>query len=475
MLKHFLVDKISTKLGHQPTSGQNIAISNLLSFLNDKEKFCIFTLKGYAGTGKTSLISAFINVLSDMKVKTVLLAPTGRAAKVLSSYSGHTASTIHKCIYRKKTTKKVDSGFSLNFNIHKDTVFIVDEASMIGNSDFSGSAFGSGRLLDDLLSFVFNDNNCRLILLGDTAQLPPIGTNLSPALDKGYLESLGMKIYNTELNEVVRQDEESGILFNATKIRQMITNEDFNLPKFITDSFNDICSISGTELLEEIESCYSKYGEHETKVICRSNKYANKYNLGIRNQIMWKEEDISHGDLLMIVKNNYSWLPENAEIEFIANGDIVEVLRIGRRQELYGHNYIDLTVSFTDYPELEIEVKAIIDTLNIDAPSMDNNYYKELYQQLQIDYDHISNSQKRHEEILKDPYFNALQIKFAYAVTCHKSQGGQWPAVFIDHGWFDENTMSAENTYELLRWFYTAITRATEKLYLVNFKKELFE
>ncbi len=475
MLEHFLVDKISTKLGHQPTAGQNIAISNLLSFLNDKEKFCIFTLKGYAGTGKTSLISAFINVLSDMKVKTVLLAPTGRAAKVLSSYSGHTASTIHKCIYRKKTTKKADSGFSLNFNIHKDTVFIVDEASMIGNSDFSGSAFGSGRLLDDLLSFVFNDNNCRLILLGDTAQLPPIGTNLSPALDKGYLESLGMKIYNTELNEVVRQDEESGILFNATKIRQMITDEDFKLPKFITDSFNDICSISGTELLEEIESCYSKYGEHETKVICRSNKYANKYNLGIRNQIMWKEEDISHGDLLMIVKNNYSWLPENAEIEFIANGDIVEVLRIGRRQELYGHNYIDLTVSFTDYPELEIEVKAIIDTLNIDAPSMDNNYYKELYQQLQIDYDHISNSQKRHEEILKDPYFNALQIKFAYAVTCHKSQGGQWPAVFIDHGWFDENTMSAENTYELLRWFYTAITRATEKLYLVNFKKELFE
>lgn len=475
MIDNFFKDQISSKLGHIPTHGQEVAIGQLLKFMNDLEKFCIFTLKGYAGTGKTSLISALIKVLADMKINTVLLAPTGRAAKVLSSYSGKSATTIHKCIYRKKTTKKADSGFGINFNKYKDTVFIVDEASMIGNIDNGHSVFGTGRLLDDLLSYVFNDNNCRLVLLGDIAQLPPIGTNLSPALDKGYLESLGMKVYTTELNEVVRQSEESGILENATLIRNMLSDENYDLPKFKLADFNDVESISGAELLEELESCYSKFGEHETKVICRSNKYANKYNLGIRNRIMWKEEDISHGDLLMVVKNNYSWLPENAEIDFIANGDIIEVLRIGKRMEIYGHTYVDLTVSFIDYPALEIDVKVILDTLSLDAPAMDANYHKDLYQQLQIDYDHISDSNKRHEEIMKDPYYNALQIKFAYAVTCHKSQGGQWPAVFVDHGWLDIDNMGPKENYEFLRWLYTAVTRATEKLYLVNFKKEFME
>ncbi|MDD4148819.1 MAG: AAA family ATPase [Bacteroidales bacterium] len=475
MIENFFNSQLLKKLGHIPTLGQTEAINNLLPFLNDREKFSIFTLTGYAGTGKTSLISALINLLSNMKIKTVLLAPTGRAAKVLSNYSGHSASTIHKCIYRQKSTKKAESGFSINFNINKDTVFIVDEASMIGNIDTGNSVFGSGRLLDDLLSFVFNDNNCRLILLGDTAQLPPIGTVLSPALEKAYLESLGMKVYNSELNEVVRQSEESGILHNATLIREIISNDEFNFPKLELKGFKDIESINGAELLEELETCYSKYGEHETKVICRSNKYANKYNAGIRNRIMWKEEDISHGDLLMVVKNNYSWLPEKAEIDFIANGDIIEVIRIVKRYELYGHNYIDLTVSFTDYPALEIDVKAIIDTLSLDAPSMPENYYKDLYLQLQLDYNHITDSNKRHEEILKDPYFNALQIKFAYAVTCHKSQGGQWKAVFVDHGWLNKEAMTPQNKYELLRWLYTAVTRATEKLYLVNFDKEFLE
>ncbi len=475
MLDNFFKDQISNKLGHKPTGGQEIAIANLLNFMNDREKFCIFTLTGYAGTGKTSLISAFINVLTEMKIKSVLLAPTGRAAKVLSNYSGHSASTIHKCIYRMKSTKKTESGFSINYNNSKDTVFIVDEASMIGNINNGNSIFGSGRLLDDLISFVFNDNNCRLILLGDTAQLPPIGTVISPALDTGYLEALGMKVFGTEMSEVVRQSEESGILVNATYIRQMISDENFELPKFSTKEFPDITSISGAELLDELESCYSKYGEHETKVICRSNKYANKYNLGIRNRIMWKEEDISHGDLLMVIKNNYSWLPDEAEIDFIANGDIIEVVRLGKRYELYDHTFIDMTVKFVDYPELEIEVKALIDTLNIDTAGMNQDYYRNLYSQLQLDYADEQNSKKRHEKILEDPFFNALHVKFAYAVTCHKSQGGQWPAVFVDHGWIDEENMSAQDNFEFLRWLYTAVTRATEKLYLVNFKKSLVE
>ena len=475
MLEKFFNTEIISKLGHIPTSGQTEAINNLLPFLNDSEKLCIYTLKGYAGTGKTSLISALINVLSDMKINTVLLAPTGRAAKVLTSYSGRSASTIHKCIYRKQTTKQSNSDFSISFNNKKDTIFIVDEASMIGNINNMGSAFGTGRLLDDLLSYVFNDNNCRLILLGDTAQLPPIGTLLSPALDIGYLESLSMKLYANELSEVVRQSSKSGILSNATDLREKIKNDDYSFPTFRLAEFEDIKQISGSELLDEIESCYSNYGEHETKIICRSNKYANKYNLGIRNRILWKEEEISHGDLLMVVKNNYAWLPENAKIDFIANGDIVEVCRVGKKYELYDHNFVDLTVRFIDYPELELDVKALIDTLSIDAAGMGQDYHKKLYADLQIDYAEISNSKKRHEAILADPYFNALQIKFAYALTCHKSQGGQWKAVFVDHGWIKDDNMSSEDKLDFLRWLYTAVTRATEKLYLVNFKEEFIQ
>lgn len=475
MIEKFFNNHILSNLAHIPTIGQTKAIDNLLSFLFDSEKFCIFILKGYAGTGKTTLISSFIKTLSENKIKTVLMAPTGRAAKVLSGYADTPAYTIHKCIYRKKSTKNTESDFALNYNKAKDTVFIVDEASMISNSDINGSIFGSGRLLNDLLSFVFNDNNCRLIMLGDVAQLPPVGTNLSPALDPLFLDTLNMKVYVSELNEVVRQASESGILNNATLIREKLFTEDYSLPQLKLKDFNDIIYLKGSELLEEIESCYSKYGRDETKIICRSNKTANKYNLGIRNRILWMEEDISHGDLLMIVKNNYFWLPENSEIDFIANGDIVEVVRLGKRYELYGHNYIDITIKFVDFPNLEIEVKAILDTLTVDTPSMDNNYYKDLYQQLLIDYQDVVDSKKRHEKILADPYFNAVQIKFAYALTCHKAQGGQWKTVFIDHGWLKTEEMTPENKYEFLRWLYTAITRATEKLYLANFDKEFLE
>jgi exodeoxyribonuclease-5 len=472
MADFFFSNQILTNLDHNPTTGQTQAANNLLSFLHDPEKFCIFLLKGYAGTGKTTLISALINTLSDFKIKTVLMAPTGRAAKVLSNYSGKPAYTIHKCIYRKKSTKQPNSDFGLNFNKFKDTVFIVDEASMIGNSDSSGSIFGSGRLLEDLLSFVFNDNNCRLILVGDTAQLPPVNTLLSPALEKKYLESLNMKVFESELSEVVRQATESGILLNATNLRNNLDIEKLSLPKLTTTGFSDVKCVGGAELLEEIENCYNRFGEDETKIICRSNKTAGKYNLGIRNRIMWKEEEITNNDLLMVVKNNYSWLPEDAEIDFIANGDIVEVVRVGKKYELFGHRYVDLNIRFVDFPALEIEVKAILDTLSSDLPAMDENYYKDLYAQLLLDYADITDSKKRHEAILADPYFNALQIKFAYALTCHKSQGGQWKAVFVDHGYIKPAEMSAEDKFAFTRWLYTAVTRASEKLYLVNFDKE---
>lgn len=475
MTEKFINNQLISKIGHTPTEGQTLAGEKLVQFLFDKEKFCVFLLKGYAGTGKTTLISALVKTLSEIKINTILLAPTGRAAKVLSNYSNSKAYTIHKCIYRQKSTKSSNSDFSIDFNKHRDTVFIVDEASMIGNADLSGSVFGSGRLLEDLLSFVFNDNNCRLILVGDTAQLPPVNTLLSPALDKKYLESLSMKVFETELSEVVRQATESGILKNATNLRLNLEIENLGLPKLTTTDFADIKNIGGAELLEEIENCYSCYGEDETKIICRSNKTAGKYNLGIRNRIMWKEEEITNNDLLMVVKNNYSWLPENAEIDFIANGDIVEVVRVGKKYELFGHRYVDLNIRFVDFPALEIEVKAILDTLSNDTASMEDNYYKDLYSQLLLDYADITDSKKRHEAILADPYFNALQIKFAYALTCHKSQGGQWKVVFVDHGYIKPAEMSAEEKYAFTRWLYTAVTRATEKLYLVNFDGEFLE
>lgn len=457
------------------TSGQLSAAEMLYSFMGDREKICTFLLKGYAGTGKTTLISAFIKLLEEVKINTVLLAPTGRAAKVLSNYSGRHASTIHKCIYRKKSTSDPGSPFSLNFNSFKNTVFIVDEASMIGNAQNQESSFGTGRLLDDLLSYVFNDNNCRLILLGDSAQLPPIGTVISPALDESYLQAYGTKVYSYELSEVVRQDADSGILFNATRLRTMMTDKVFDFPKIKTSDFPEIHSITGAELIDEIESSYSRYGNEETRIICKTNKYANRYNMGIRNRILWREEELSYGDLLMVVKNNYSWLPENAEIDFIANGDMLEVLKVKRHYELYGHRYVDLDVRFVDFPDLEIEVKALLDTLSSDTAGMPGSYYKELWEQLEIDYEDITDSKKRHEAMLKDPYYNALQIKYAYALTCHKSQGGQWKSVFVDHGWINKEEVTEEGRYEFLRWLYTAVTRATEKLYLVNFDEEFLE
>lgn len=475
MLDSFFYNQMLIKLGNTPTISQSNAIKLLSDFIYDKNNFCIFMLKGYAGTGKTTLISAFINLLSDMKMKTVLLAPTGRAAKVLSEYSNHHASTIHKNIYRKKSSNQVNSNFDINFNNHKDTIFIIDEASMIGNITQMNNIFGSGRLLDDMFNFIFSGRNCKIILLGDSAQLPPVGTFLSPALDKNYLESMDMNVFYIELFDVVRQSLDSGILFNATLIRDSIKVGVAELPKLKIKGFNDVVAISGVEFLEEIENCYSKFGMEQTKVVCKTNKYANKYNQGIRNRILWYEEEITNGDLVMVVKNNYSWLPEKSEIDFIANGDILEIVRVGKKTEIYGYRYVDLLVKFIDFPSLEIEVKAILDTLNVDSAGMDSEYYKNLYNELLIDYSHIEDIKKRNEAIFNDPYYNALQIKYAYALTCHKSQGGQWKSVFIDHGWLNIESMNAEIRYEFLRWLYTAVTRASEKLYFVNFLKEILD
>lgn len=475
MISSDLKSKLLEYLKYEPNIGQKVVIDMLFDFLNDREKLSLFLLKGYAGTGKTTLISAFLNMLADQKIKTVLLAPTGRAAKVLANYAKHNASTIHKCIYRKKSSSDPNSAFGLNYNRYKDAVFIVDEASMIGNLPTTESAFGTGRLLDDLFAFAYNDNNCRVILLGDSAQLPPIGTSISPALDENYLRSYGFNLYNYELTDVVRQEADSGILSNATYLRQRLSDDVINFPKLQVKGLPDIFAITGAELIDEIESSYSKFGIDETRIICKTNKYANRYNIGIRNRILWREEELSYGDLLMVVKNNYSWLPENSNIDFIANGDMLEVVKIRKHQELYGHRYADLLVRFVDFPELEIEVKVILDTLSIDAAGMSGDYYKQLWQELELDYQDIGDTKKRHEAILNDPFFNALQIKYAYAMTCHKSQGGQWKSVFIDHGWLNKEEITAEGKYEFLRWLYTAVTRATERLYLVNFDEELFD
>lgn len=468
MLKNTILDS----LGHTPTGCQIACIGNLVDFLEDRSPRTLFVLKGYAGTGKTSLISALAKSLHVFRHKTVLMAPTGRAAKVLSSYSGFNAATIHKCIYKRESTKDHNSKFILNYKKFKNTLFIVDEASMISNELVSGNIFGSGRLLEDLLDFVFGNDNCKLLLVGDTAQLPPVNTVLSPALDESFLISLGFKTYCSELTEVVRQADESGILINATALRKDIKAEHCDeFPKLIIENFEDVQAVRGAELLELLEDSFYKYGVEETKIITRSNKFANRYNEGIRSRILWKEEEISTGDLLMVVKNNYSWLDENAPIDFIANGDIIEIKRVGRISDLYGYRFADITVGFVDYLELELDVKVVLNTLTHDGPAMPEKYYADMYEQLQDDYSELKDSNRRHQVILNDKFFNALQIKFAYAVTCHKSQGGQWKTVFIDYGWLKKEMINKE----FYRWLYTAFTRATERLYLVNFDNLFFE
>jgi len=474
MLSNFFLEKLSQNFKYEPTKGQAELLVKLTDFILSAKKNHTFILKGYAGTGKTTLMSALVKTLNQLEIKTLLLAPTGRAAKVFSLYSEKAAFTIHKKIYRQKSANDAFGRFGLNFNTNKDTIFIVDEASMISNQSSDINAFGSGRLLEDLLKFVFEtDNNCKLILLGDTAQLPPVGVDLSPALDVKEIEALGLSVDNVELTEVVRQTEKSGILFNATYLRKLILdiNEMDKFPKLEIKRFSDIERVTGENLIDKITESYDKVGLDNTLIVTRSNDRANRFNQGIRNTILWREDEISVGDVIMIVKNNYFWIKDNESIDFLANGDTAEIIRIRGYENLYDFRFATVVLKFQDYNNLQLEVKILLDTLSIKSASLTSEDNNKLYKLVSEDYLELNNKREIYKRIKENPHFNALQIKFAYSVTCHKSQGGQWKHVFIDQGYLTDEMINVE----YLRWLYTAVTRATEKVFLVNFKDDFFK
>lgn len=460
-MRRFLSDKIFAAFGHEPTSQQRELIEALSAFVVDGLDH-VFLLRGYAGTGKTSVVAALIRVMDELEQPVVLMAPTGRAAKVLASYSDHHAYTIHKKIYRQRVGGSVDADFSLNVNLHKHTLFIVDEASMLANA--GDSAFGTGNLLDDLMSYVYGGDGCRVVLVGDTAQLPPVGQEESPALSSDYMSGYGFPVDEYVLTDVVRQANESGILYNATALRLMLMRGDEGAFPTIDIDFPDVKKVSGEDLIEEISSAYSRDGMDETIIISRSNKRTNIFNEGIRNRILYREEDFSSGDWVMVVKNNYFWAKQSdGKLDFIANGDIAEVRRTRRRSDVYGFHFAEATLYFPDY-DIEIEAKILLDTLRSESPSLTYEESNRLFQAVQEDYMHIGNKRERMKQMREDPFLNALQLKFAYAVTCHKAQGGQWSNVFLDKGYVTEEMVNAE----YLRWLYTAFTRSTKKLYLIN-------
>ena len=464
--------QIYAKLLYQPTNNQKKIVEAFANYLSDSDFSKIFILNGYAGTGKTTLVAAIVAALRQFGVKTILLAPTGRAAKVLSQYSGANATTIHKRIYREKTNASYESNFSLNINRETGALFIVDEASMLSSHSGSDSTiFGSGSLLDDLVKYVRSGRNCRLMLVGDNAQLPPVGEAFSPALDVADMAAYGEVVY-ASMDEVVRQEQDSGILFNATLVRYMLEQGIYKIPRFRT-SFPDVESVSGVELIEALQDCYDTYGRDETIVITRSNKRANRYNMGIRRTNLMAEEEIESGDMLMVVKNNYYYTEriEDCPINFIANGDIAKLKRFRRMEEFYGFRFATATLTFGDYNDTEIDCKILLDTIYSESPSLTAEQSERLFREVEQDYLDVKSKLKRLQEIRNNPYYNALQIKFAYAVTCHKAQGGQWKAVFIDRCIFGDEPMSRD----MLRWLYTAITRATERLYFVNFDDKFFE
>ena len=471
MLKNHILDKLIQSLEHHPTNSQQKLMDGLAEFILSRKKQEVYLIKGYAGTGKTTTIKALIRTLASFRIKSVLMAPTGRAAKVISGYTSKPAFTIHKKIYRQKSASDGLGDFVLEKNLHKNTYFIVDEASMISNQSFEMSSFGSGRLLDDLIKYTYESTGCKLILIGDTAQLPPVKMELSPALDIKQLEGFGLTVKESFLADILRQSKESGILSNATNIRQVMYEDPSSFPVIHYEEFSDVEYLSGADLVETISDTYDKFGIEETVIITRSNKRANNFNQGIRNQILWREEELSQGDYLMIVKNNYFWAEEEDEIDFIANGDVAEVVAIDGYQELYGYKFADVVLRFIDYGDLELDVKILLDTIHSNSASLSKEENRELYNRIAEDYQDVKTKKERYGKIKANPYFNALQVKFSYAVTCHKAQGGQWRAVFVDHGFINEEMVNRE----FYRWIYTAFTRATEKLYLINFHKSFFE
>ena len=470
MLCTHISQQIYAKLSFEATFNQKKIIEKLSKWLADDDYRRIFLLNGYAGTGKTTIIAAFVAALKELGIKTILLAPTGRAAKVLSHYSHAEALTIHKRIYRERSLADYESKFSLDYNKERGAIFIVDEASMLSNSS-SDETFGSGDLLEDLVTYVRSGKECRLILVGDDAQLPPVGDDFSPALDPSTLLRYGDVEYGT-MDEVVRQSHDSGILFNATMLRCMLENHIFEIPKFDT-SYPDFKSLQGGELLEMLQDCYDRYGRDETIVVTRSNKRANRYNEGIRRYNLSAEEEIESGDMLMVVKNNYHYAEhdENSPMTFVANGDVMRLKRIRRFEDFYGFRFIDAQVEFPDYDDYHMDIKIMLDTLASESPSLTREQSKSLFYEVEKDYLDIKSKAKRYRAIRENSHFNAMQVKFAYAVTCHKAQGGQWKAVFVDRCLFGDEEMSKD----MLRWLYTAITRATERVYLVNFDERFFE
>ncbi|MBW7867347.1 MAG: AAA family ATPase [Brumimicrobium sp.] len=457
---------------HEIVESQHILLHNLCAFYVSERNFPLFILKGYAGTGKTSLLSAFVKALVQLKKKSVLLAPTGRAAKVFSHYSGKSAFTIHKKIYRKT---KLDGGMiqlGIAPNLHTNTLFLVDEASMIGDYTMQNDGSISPRnLLEDLINYVYQGKNCKLILIGDEGQLPPVGSDYSPALNAEYLDNHfpTLSIEEHQLTEVLRQANDSDILMNATLLRSSTENR---YPHFTLRMHNDLIRLNGGDLQEELENAFSHYGREETIVITRSNKRANLFNQQIRNRIFWYEEKIVSSDLLMVVKNNYFWLGDKAEHGFIANGEIIEVTRVRNSENVYGFDFMNVSIRMPDYEEYGIiEVKLLLNTLETETPNLSRDQMKELFFEVEKEYAYEKNKKKRYELIMNDPYMNALQVKYAYAVTCHKSQGGQWGCVFVDQGFLTEDMLDKS----FFRWLYTALTRATEKLYLVNFSDEFFK
>ena len=468
MINSHLSRQIRQNFPHTPTNEQLFALNILADFLLSANENSALLLKGYAGTGKTSLVGALVKTMSGLKQKSVLLAPTGRAAKVLSNYAGQQAFTIHKKIYRQDAFSNDLSAFHPSDNLHKDTLFIVDEASMISNQGIDSHYFGSGRLLEDLIHYVYSGENCRLMLMGDTAQLPPVMQVESPALQADILKGYNLQVDEIQLTEVVRQDLNSGILYNATLLRDSLRNNRVEIyPKLTVKGFADIQMINGSELIEAISNAYSKDGLDDTIVISRSNKRANIYNNGIRNQILYREEELSTGDRLMIVKNNYFWTRNNKEIDFIANGEIVQVLRVRNESHLYGFRFCDVTVRFQDY-DMELDIKILLDTLQTEAPALPKELNDKLFYTILEDYQDISTKSGKMKKMKENPHYNVVQVKYAYAITCHKAQGGQWKNVFLDIGYMTEE-MLGENFY---RWLYTAMTRATDRLYLVNLPEE---
>ena len=495
MIKDYFKDLILHHFGHKPTQDQEKVIDSLCQFILTPDADSVFILRGFAGTGKTSLVSALVKTMEQLDRECVLMAPTGRAAKVFSLYADHPAFTIHKRIYRQKSIDK-DSIFTLNYNMRQNLLFICDEASMIANDEYlSGSLYGTGRLLDDLVHFVYGGKGCRLILMGDTAQLPPVGDVESPALSDEYMNGYGLQVISHTLTQVVRQAEESGILWNATHLRQalncQLSTVNCQLPQIQFKGFPDVKNIPGNELIEALEDCYHRDGEDETIVVTRSNKRANLYNNGIRAQILWREEPLEGGDILMVAKNNYYWTeklalellanakaegktPEEAEtvpFDFIANGDTAIIRRIRNERNFYGFTFAEATLEFPDYDGFTLEATVMLDTLQSEAPALTKEQQDNLYNRIMEDYNGdptLRSKQDKLKALRQDPYYNALQIKYAYAITCHKAQGGQWTNVFIDQGYMTEELLSPD----YFRWLYTAITRATQRVFFVNWPKE---